>query len=59
MSFHELNMIAIFNSTKSGAILVAVTDFHAVHTYNHSSPDTSFVVVSLACACVAVKGVWC
>ena len=40
----------------SGAVFVAVTDFHAVHTYDRSSPDASFVGVSIACACSTVRG---
>ena len=39
----------------SGAVFVAVTDFHAVRTHDCSSPETSFVGVSAVCACSAVK----
>ena len=39
----------------SGPVFVAVTDFHAVRTYDCSSPETSFVGVSAVSACSAAK----
>ena len=37
-------------ATNSGAVSVAMTDFHAVQTYDRSIPEASFAGVSVACA---------
>ena len=42
-------------ATNSGAILVAMTDFHAVRTYDRSSPEASFMGVSVVHACSTVE----
>ena len=41
--------------TNSRAVFVAMTDFHAVQTYHCSSPEASFVGVSIVHACLAVE----
>ena len=37
-------------TTDSRAVFFAMTDFHAVRTYDRPIPETSFVGVSIACA---------
>ena len=37
-------------TTNSGAVSVAMTDVHAVRTYDRSIPEASFAGVSIACA---------
>ena len=37
-------------TTNSGAVSVALTDFHAVLTYDRSIPEAIFAGVSVACA---------
>ena len=39
----------------SGAIFVAMTDFHAIRTYDRSSPEVSFMGVSVVHAHLTVE----